>query len=310
MIKRFVDGFKINAFFTILSRLSGFIRDVFFAFFLGAGVHSDIFFIASKIPNVFRRITAEGAFTSSFLPVYSELINSDNKSLAYHFSKIIFIILFFFTIFLTIILYVFAEELVQIIAPGFLNQPLVLFDIITLTRITIFFLPLISLVSLFGAMLNAKGKFAPFAFSPVILNICIIFSCLFVSEKFNIKFENLSFENGLYVGIRPEDISLENKSELSVEISVDLVENLGSEKIIYSHLNESNIKKLTGCKMHKSCLNQYVRFKYNVEELVEEYFINSAVLKLTPYILESNLQYIFFMTEKLPIFSYPIIALN
>ena len=57
-----------------------------------------------------------------------------------------------------------------------------------------------------------------------------------------IKFENLSFENGLYVGIRPEDISLENKSELSAEISVDLVENLGSEKIIYSHLNETEIR--------------------------------------------------------------------
>ena len=57
-----------------------------------------------------------------------------------------------------------------------------------------------------------------------------------------IQFGNLNFENGLYVGIRPEDISLENKSELSVEISVDLIENLGSEKIIYSHLNNTEIR--------------------------------------------------------------------
>ena len=57
-----------------------------------------------------------------------------------------------------------------------------------------------------------------------------------------IKFENLNFENGLYVGIRPEDISLENKSEFAVEISIDLIENLGSEKIIYSHLNNKEIR--------------------------------------------------------------------
>ncbi len=57
-----------------------------------------------------------------------------------------------------------------------------------------------------------------------------------------IKFENLHFEDGLYVGIRPEDISLENKSEYRVEISVDLIENLGSEKIIYSHLNNTEIR--------------------------------------------------------------------
>lgn len=54
---------------------------------------------------------------------------------------------------------------------------------------------------------------------------------------------------------------------------------INSEEPLYSHLNESNIKKLTGCKMHKSCLNQYVRFKYNVEELVDEYFINCPCCK-------------------------------
>ena len=57
-----------------------------------------------------------------------------------------------------------------------------------------------------------------------------------------IKFENLNFENGLYVGIRPEDISLENQSEFSLQITVDLIENLGSEKIIYSHLNNTEIR--------------------------------------------------------------------
>ncbi len=57
-----------------------------------------------------------------------------------------------------------------------------------------------------------------------------------------IKFENLNFRNGLYVGIRPEDISLENQDELSVEVNIDLIENLGSEKIIYSHFNNTEIR--------------------------------------------------------------------
>lgn len=58
----------------------------------------------------------------------------------------------------------------------------------------------------------------------------------------DIKFENSNFENGLYVGIRPEDISLENKSEIAVEINIELIENLGSEKIIYTHLNSTEIR--------------------------------------------------------------------
>ena len=57
-----------------------------------------------------------------------------------------------------------------------------------------------------------------------------------------IKFENLNFENDLYVGIRPEDISLDNKNEISVDITIELIENLGSEKIIYSHLNGTEIR--------------------------------------------------------------------
>ena len=64
----FIKGFKHTALITFLSRITGFIRDVFLASFLGAGIHSDIFIIAFKLPNLFRRITAEGALTSALLP--------------------------------------------------------------------------------------------------------------------------------------------------------------------------------------------------------------------------------------------------
>ena len=88
MLKFFIDGFKINAIFTLFSRLTGFIRDVFFAYFLGAGIHSDIFFIASKIPNLFRRITAEGAMTSSFLPTYSKKVMHISFEILRNFGKL------------------------------------------------------------------------------------------------------------------------------------------------------------------------------------------------------------------------------
>ena len=82
MIKFFIKGFRVNALLTILSRITGFIRDIVLAFFLGAGIASDIFFISSKLPNLFRRITAEGAMTSSFLPyILNSYIRTNLKML-------------------------------------------------------------------------------------------------------------------------------------------------------------------------------------------------------------------------------------
>ena len=157
MVSFLIKGFKTNAVFTLISRITGFIRDIFFAHFLGASVHSDIFFIASKIPNLFRRITAEGALMASFLPVYSGLLGSKKQFLAEEFSKLIFIILFFVIMLLTITFEIFMNELVFIIAPGFHENVLVFDNIVFLSRFTILFLPLISVVALFGSMLNATG---------------------------------------------------------------------------------------------------------------------------------------------------------
>ena len=78
----FIRGFTQSAIFTFMSRISGFIRDIFIAAFLGAGIFSDIFFIAFKLPNLFRRVTAEGALTSAVVPIYSKLREQKNKLLA------------------------------------------------------------------------------------------------------------------------------------------------------------------------------------------------------------------------------------
>ena len=83
----FIKGFTQLASLTFLSRVSGFIRDIFIATFLGAGILSDVFLIAFKLPNLFRRITAEGTLTSSLLPIYTKLIEKKNKAFAINFYK-------------------------------------------------------------------------------------------------------------------------------------------------------------------------------------------------------------------------------
>ena len=178
----FIKGFKHTAFITFLSRITGFIRDVFIAAFLGAGVYSDIFLIAFKLPNLFRRITAEGALTSAFLPIYSLLIEKKGNSFANEFFKLFAIRVVVYLSLLIIILEIFMPFLIFVLAPGFTNNDIVVSQIITLSRITIIFMPLISIVALLGVVTNVSGRFWPLAFTPIILNFCLIISCYFISD--------------------------------------------------------------------------------------------------------------------------------
>ena len=178
----FIKGFKHTAFITFLSRITGFIRDVFIAAFLGAGVYSDIFLIAFKLPNLFRRITAEGALTSALLPIYSLLIEKKGKSFANEFFKLFTIRVVVYLSLLIIILEIFMPFLIFVLAPGFISNDIVVSQIITLSRITIIFMPLISIVALLGVVTNVSGRFWPLAFTPIILNFCLIISCYFISD--------------------------------------------------------------------------------------------------------------------------------
>ena len=186
MTKFFIRGFRVNALLTILSRISGFIRDIFLAFFLGAGIASDIFLISSKLPNLFRRITAEGAMTSSFLPIYTKLLYQDKSENAQKFSAIICFFLIMFLTILVIFLEIFMPFFIKIIAPGIINYE-IFNDIVMLSRFTIIFLPLISITAFFGAMLNASGRFFYYAFTPIIFNLGIIVSCFYINEAVKIK---------------------------------------------------------------------------------------------------------------------------
>ena len=189
----FIRGFTQSATLTLFSRISGFIRDIFIAAFLGAGVFSDIFLIAFKIPNLFRRITAEGALTSAFLPIYSKLIEQKGKIIADNFLKTFIFFVAIFLILLMIFIQIIMPFIVYFLAPGFSDNNLVFEQITTLTRITIIFMPLISIVALLGVATNVYGKFWILSFTPIILNSCLIISCFFINDDLSIRSLPLAF---------------------------------------------------------------------------------------------------------------------
>ena len=183
----FLGGFSQSAFLTTLSRISGYIRDVFIATFLGAGIFSDIFFISFKLPNLFRRITAEGALTSSFLPIYAKLKSQNNDFVAIKYLKKIIYKVTLMLILLMIVFQISMPIVVGFIAPGFTDNNEVTNQIISLTRITMIFMPLISAVALLGVATNVSGRFWILSFTPIILNSFIILGCLSISDFWKIK---------------------------------------------------------------------------------------------------------------------------
>ena len=126
----FIKGFKHTALITFLSRITGFIRDVFLASFLGAGIHSDIFIIAFKLPNLFRRITAEGALTSALLPIYTLLKEKKGIVFANNFFKVFTFRVFIYLTILLAIFEIFTPYIIYLLAPGFANEEVLLNQII------------------------------------------------------------------------------------------------------------------------------------------------------------------------------------
>jgi len=165
------------SFFTIISRLLGYLRDILIAVFLGTGALADAFFVAFRIPNTFRRLFSEGTFNAAFVPSYSSLLN--NKKEAQTFANNIFNLLVVGLFFLVLIIEIMMPLFVFLIAPGFESDYQKMELAITLTRITFPFLIFISLASFFSAILNTHNKFAIASAAPIILNILLIWVLLF-----------------------------------------------------------------------------------------------------------------------------------
>jgi putative peptidoglycan lipid II flippase len=164
---------------TGISRIAGFIRDILTASILGAGPVADAFFVALKLPNFFRRVTAEGAFSVSFVPVYSESLETEGRKTADDFALNIFHLMFFWLGGFTLLALWAMPWIIYGIAPGFRGDEL-RFDLaIDLARITFPYLLLMSLTALLGGVLNALDKFAPFAIAPVLFNLSLIGALIF-----------------------------------------------------------------------------------------------------------------------------------
>jgi len=171
------------SFYISISRVLGFVRDVLIAQYLGVSMMSDAFFAAFRLPNFFRRIFAEGAFNSAFVPIFVEKLQTKNEKDELIFVRNIFSFLFYALLIFTLIFQIFMPFFMKILFPGFFADPEKSSLLISLSRITIFYLIFISLVSLCSGILNSLGKFAVPASSPIILNCTLIFS-IFIFGSF------------------------------------------------------------------------------------------------------------------------------
>ena len=166
------------SFFTIISRLLGYLRDILIAIFLGTSYLADVFFVAFRIPNTFRRLFSEGTFNAAFIPSYSsEIVKGRRRS--NKFANEVFNYLFLILLILVLVLQIFMPVFVSLIAPGFIDDNEKMNLAINLTRITIPFLILVSLASFFSAILNSYNRFAEAAAAPIILNVVLIIVLLF-----------------------------------------------------------------------------------------------------------------------------------
>jgi putative peptidoglycan lipid II flippase len=161
------------SFFTLISRVLGYIRDILIAIFLGTGPLADAFFVAFRIPNTFRRLFSEGTFNAAFVPSYASEL-SQGKDQSDKFANNVFNLLILGLFFLVIIIEIFMPIFVFLIAPGFDGDNQKMELAINLTRITFPFLFFISLASFFSAILNSHNRFAVASAAPIILNIMLI----------------------------------------------------------------------------------------------------------------------------------------
>lgn len=183
---------SIFTFYTLVSRILGYIRDILIAIFLGASIYADAFFVAFRIPNTFRRLFAEGVFNAAFIPSYvSE--SSSSKKKGKKFANEVLNLLIIILLCIVFLVEIFTPSFVYLIAPGFYDN-VEKFDLaVQLTRITFPFLFFVSLSSFFSGILNSNNKFAAAAAAPIILNIILICSIL-ISYFFEFDYVvNLSF---------------------------------------------------------------------------------------------------------------------
>lgn len=185
MSKKLVKSTSIVSSMTFLSRISGFVRDMFFAQMLGAAGGFDAFLVAFKIPNFMRRLFAEGAFAQAFVPVLSEFKETQSEDdvrvfVAHMMASLLAVVTLF-----VVVAMIAAPLVVLLFAPGFYNDPQRYDLTVHLLRITFPYLICISLVSFSGSLLNVHGRFSVPAFTPVLMNVALLCAIFFAGHYYN-----------------------------------------------------------------------------------------------------------------------------
>ncbi len=178
---------------TLLSRVFGFTRDLLIAMKFGASPAADAFFVAFRIPNIQRRVLAEGAVSSAFIPVFSEYREHHKEEESWLLAANLFNILLLLLTFSCIFLVLFAPWIVTLFAPGFIDQPEKFSLTITLTQWMAPFLLFIGLSAFSTGILNTFKQFALPAFAPVVTNICMILAILFWAPTLEVPVMALAY---------------------------------------------------------------------------------------------------------------------
>lgn len=184
-----VKNLSVVSFFTFISRILGLARDVCIAYFFGAGIATDAFFVAFRIPNLFRRLLGEGGLSASFIPVYSDNLVNKKPEDSSDLLETVFTVLFLALLFLAIIGVVLSFAFVAVTAPGFIGKPLEFRLTVYLTKIMFPYIFLVGLTAFFAGILNVHKSYAPGAMYPIILNVMLIVSAVFLRTL---------FKNGIY----------------------------------------------------------------------------------------------------------------
>ena len=159
---------------TLVSRVTGFLRDILLAAVLGAGPVADAFFVALRLPNHFRAIFAEGAFNAAFVPAYARIRGEHGEATVRLFADRVFTLLLATQVILLAVALLFTPWVIDLLAPGFSKDPGRFTLAVELTRITFPYLLLVSLVTLYGGILNALDRFAAAAAAPILLNLSMM----------------------------------------------------------------------------------------------------------------------------------------
>jgi putative peptidoglycan lipid II flippase len=160
--------------FTLLSRLLGFVRDIVLSAVLGSGATADAFFVAFKLPNFFRRLFAEGAFSAAFVPLFAGELEAHGRDQALAFARQAHAALLLVLVPFSIVLILAMPLVVALLAPGMREEPATFALAVEFSRIGFPYLLFISLASLYGGVLNSIDRFAHVAATPVLLNLALI----------------------------------------------------------------------------------------------------------------------------------------